>query len=96
MKTQTVFFVNSEDKPLRVEHVGWLAHKRENKFDLEEIVYEYWPHPDAPEHGTLKLMTKYHVKTVDEWKPEAAAIKMLYLMQNDLVAHHPECLTDSR
>lgn len=83
-----VYFVNTEDFPLKTKHICYFTKSDGIEFVLYEVVEEYFPHPDAPgkfmvqcikvyRRDERKLTDRNSGPLVQSWSMENT-LKMLY------------------
>jgi hypothetical protein len=54
-----VYFVNTEDCPLKTEHICYFTKGDGMEIELHEVVEEYFPHPDAPDDLMVQCIKVY-------------------------------------
>ena len=54
-----VYFVNTEDPPLKTKHICYFTEGDGREFVLYEVVEEYFPHPDAPGYAMVQCFKVY-------------------------------------
>jgi len=54
-----VYFVNTEDFPLKTKHICYFTKGDGREFELYEVVEEYFPHPDAPKNFMVQCFKVY-------------------------------------
>lgn len=54
-----VYFVNTEDCPLKTKHICYFAKDSGTEIELYEVVEEYFPHPDAPDELMVQCIKVY-------------------------------------
>jgi hypothetical protein len=55
-----VYFVNTEDPPLKTKHICYFTKGDGIEFELYEVVEEYFPHPDAPDDALVQCFKVYN------------------------------------
>lgn len=55
-----VYFVNTVDSPFKTRHICYFTRGDGEKFELCEVVEEYYPHPDAPDDAMVQCLKVYN------------------------------------
>ena len=55
-----VYFVNTDDPPLKTKHICYFTKNDGLEFELFEIVEEYFPHPDASGYAMMRCFKVYN------------------------------------
>lgn len=77
-------FVNTEDPPVKTEHIGWIAKYKGKNVALYEIVDCFYNHPEAVDLSLIQVIRILHTKTVNKNSEEAASILNMINAQNIL------------
>jgi hypothetical protein len=80
--TMQACFVNTEDPPVKSEHVCWFTNSQGQKVALHEVYREYFNHPDAPEDAIVSVTQTRLVRVYDRTNKRAANIVILEAAQN--------------
>lgn len=81
-------FVNSEDMPIKTEHVCYFTTNEESgDISLCEVVYEHYPHPDAPQDAIIKLTTTKHICTHSRTSQRGAQLVLMEASQESMIAY---------
>jgi hypothetical protein len=86
-------FVNTDQSPIKTEHVCYYVHEiigtsdSPKKLRLNEVVYETYPHPDAPKNAVIKLLTTRTVCLFPETSPRAALLVLMNANQQAMQAY---------
>jgi hypothetical protein len=78
-------FVNTDQYPIKTEHVCYYTSGDSEEISLFEIVKEYHPHPDAPEEAIVDVMCTRHVVTYKRIQARAANAILLEAAQKACV-----------
>lgn len=54
-----VYYVNTEDPPLKTKHICYFTESEGMEYELYEVVEEYFPHPDAPDDFMVQCLKIY-------------------------------------
>ena len=58
-----VCFVNTNQPPRKIKRLGvFKYYVRDNKFYLQELCEVYYPHPEAPDEGNIRLLDWFQVE----------------------------------
>lgn len=81
-------FVNSEDMPIKTEHVCYFTTNAGfGEISLYEVVYEHYPHPDAPQDAVIKLTTIKHICTHSRISQRGAQLVLMEASQESMAAY---------
>lgn len=75
-------FVNTEDVPVRVEHVCYYTRDDgDNGITLHEVIQEFYKHPQAPNDALIPLITTRRVTSCNRLSERASPLVVLEAMQ---------------
>lgn len=78
---QTVF-VNTEQEPLRKEHICFYTKDHGNEIELFEIQKVFYKHPDVPEYAEVMVIQEFSRQKLKR-NSFAAALILLEAAQNN-------------
>lgn len=79
---QTVF-VNTEQEPLRKEHICFYTKDHGNEIELFEIQKIFYKHPDAPEYAEIMVIQENSRGILKRSSFAAASLVLLEASQNN-------------
>jgi hypothetical protein len=86
--TMTVCWVNTENEPIRTEHVAYHCKDKDKDVELFEIVREYYPHPTSPEDAQVSLLNIRFVERINKKSIQSSKLMLLAHVQNVLIEHY--------
>jgi len=84
-----VYFVNTEDSPLKTKHICYFTKSDGIEFVLYEVVEEYFPHPDAPHSFILQCLKIYRRDEQKLTNRKCGPLTQSWAMENTLKLLYP-------
>ena len=84
-----VYFVNTEDPPLKVKHICYFTKQDGEKLKLCEVVEEYHPHPDVPSDILIPCYNIYDRDTRKLFSNDSGPLVQSWAMENTLGMIYP-------
>jgi hypothetical protein len=84
-----VYFVNTEDPPLKTKHICYFTKSEGTEYELYEVVEEYFPHPDAPDYCMLPCFKIYNRDKRKLSDPKSGPLIQSWGMENTLKLLYP-------
>lgn len=88
---QHVYFVNTEDRPIKTKHICYFTESDGRDFELYEVVEEYFPHPDAPDDLMVQCYKIYSIDKRDITEKRSGPLIQSWGMENTLKLLYPVC-----
>ena len=77
-------FINTEDTPIRAEHICYFTRKESNdQIVLCEVYKEYYDHPDAPGEALVSVVLTRSIRSYSRHEQRAAPVIIMEAAQNN-------------